>query len=1460
MARFSEVFPTLKLNDYLYRITREVTVEKITMTAAQDRITVYLCSSLVISKKNIYQLEQLLKRELTGNSDLKVNIVERFVLSDIVKPEDIWKEYRESILLELMQKSPVLEQIIENAKAEFSGDKQLKLTLRHSMLAADKENEIRSYLAGLFSRRFGMDVGIDISFVKQKTDTEKARQEKLEYEVQKILRSAAESREVKVKDKSENPGRAKGKAQRTTDEGMIFGRNFDGEAIPMNELFNEAGDIIVRGRITAIAEKPIRNEKTILTFTLTDNTDSITAKMFVKNEEKGEILESFAPGRTIRMKGFADVDKFDGEYGILRIIGVKEEPEFIRPRRDFAPVKRVELHCHTKASDMDGLTSAADIVKGAVSLGHPGVAITDHGVVHAFPEAFHVIRDLKKKSPDKVPEGFKVIYGMEGYVVDDLISLVIDGKGQRLSEPCVVFDLETTGFSSTKNEIIEIGAVKIVNGEIVDRLSTFVDPECAIPFRITELTSITDTMVEGAPKLEEAMDMFLEFSKGCMLVAHNAPFDLGFIKEKCRKLGKDCDFTGLDTVSIARVMLPDLARFKLDVVAKRLGVSLEHHHRAVDDAECTALIYLKFLEMFKSRGIETVDELQEMGKLTPEMMKRLPRHHIILLAKNEEGRKNLYRLVSKSHLTYYFKKPRLPKSEILKHREGLILSSACVSGELFDALLSQRSAEVINNIVQFYDYLEIQPIANNRFLIDEPKFPEITSDEDLREFNREIVRLGEQFNKPVCATCDVHFFNPEDEICRRIIQFGNGFKDADKPEPLFFRTTEEMLEEFSYLGESKAEEVVITNTRKIADMVEEIEPVRPDKCPPVIENSEQDLRDCCYARAREIYGEEVPGPVEERLEKELKSIIGNGYAVMYIIARKLVLKSNEDGYLVGSRGSVGSSLVAFMSGITEVNSMSPHYYCPNCHYSDFDSELVKSYWDKCGLDMPKRDCPVCGKPLKKDGWNIPFETFLGFKGDKEPDIDLNFSGDYQAQAHKYTEVIFGEGHTFKAGTIATLADKTAYGYVMNYFKDHNEPKRKCEIERLTDKCKGVRRSTGQHPGGIIVLPHGEEIDTFTPVQHPANDMSTDIVTTHFDYHSIDHNLLKLDILGHDDPTMVRRLQDMTGLESTEIPLDDPEVFELFHSTKSLGIEPKDIHGCKLGCLGVPEFGTDFVIGLVEDAKPRAFSDLIRISGLSHGTNVWLDNAQTLIKEGIVDIGGAICTRDDIMVYLIGKGMDPALSFKIMESVRKGRGLTDEWEQAMKDNGVPDWYIWSCKRISYMFPKAHAVAYVTMALRIAYCKVHYPLAYYGAYFAIRASAFSYELMCLGKDKLRMNFERIRALENKTPKDEDTLKDMRIVEEMYARGFEFEPIDIYKAHPKNFEIVNGKLMPSLLSIDGMGEKAAEALAQAAKEGPFLSREDLKNRSHISKTVIDKMGELGLLEGLPESNQLSIFDTLM
>ena len=1501
---FFEVFPTLKITGEISALLKETEITKVASNSAQNALRIYLESTRLIPKPEIYHIEQEIRQQLFPHKEVAVKIIEKFNLSSQYTPEKLMAVYRESILEEIRNYSVLLYNLMRCSKMEFDREDHMILTLEDTIIATERSNELIDILEKIICERCGLKLMIEPQYEKPaENDYLKSADSQIETEVAHIVARTAAARtqntdgmeqpaikeaEVQrnaeaaktekvpaVPEKNQTTGAEgtgavpaagknnfsggkdfKGKSsfqrrdfvKKSDNPDVIYGRDFEEDAIPIETIVGEMGEVVIRGQIMTLDTREIRGEKTIIIMSVTDFTDSIVLKIFTKNENLPELMGDLKKGAFLKIKGVTTIDKFDSELTIGSIVGIKKIPDFTTIRMDNSPLKRVELHCHTKMSDMDGVTDVGDLVKRAYKWGHKALAITDHGNVQAFPIANHALPD----DPD-----FKIIYGVEAYLVDDLKDIVENSKNQSLQDTYVVFDIETTGFSPLVNKIIEIGAVKVEKGNITERFSTFVNPEVPIPFHIENLTGIKDDMVITAPVIAEVMPEFLAFCDGAVMVAHNADFDMSFIKYNCDRLSIPYDFTIADTVAMARMLLPNLNRFKLDTVARALNISLENHHRAVDDAACTAEIFEKFVKMLADRGINTLDELNAEGHGSTETVMKMPTHPAIILATNDLGRVNLYKLISLSHLDYFHQRARIPKSEYLKHKEGLLIGSACEAGELYQAILQGRPQEEIIRLVKFYDYLEIQPLGNNAFMIKDEKAPISTMDE-LKDINRRIVKLGEEFHKPVVATCDVHFMDPEDEVYRRIILAGKGFKDADEQAPLYLRTTEEMLEEFSYLGSEKAKEVVIDNTNMIADMCERISPVRPDKCPPVIENSDQMLRDICYNKAHEMYGEDLPEIVSERLERELKSIIGNGYAVMYIIAQKLVWKSNEDGYLVGSRGSVGSSFAATMSGITEVNPLAPHYYCAHCHYSDFDSPEVKKYGGQSGCDMPDKRCPNCGKPLVKAGFDIPFETFLGFKGNKEPDIDLNFSGDYQSKSHKYTEVIFGAGQTFRAGTIGTLADKTAFGYVKNYYEEHGVHKRNCEIDRIVQGCVGIHRTTGQHPGGIVVLPVGEEIYSFTPIQHPANDMTTDIITTHFEYHSIDHNLLKLDILGHDDPTMIRMLEDLTGIDAQKIPLDDKSVMSLFKNTSALSITPDMLTNCTLGALGIPEFGTDFAMQMLIDADPQSFSHLIRIAGLSHGTDVWLGNAQTLIEEGKATISTAICTRDDIMIYLISMGLDSEESFTIMESVRKGKGLKPEWEEEMTAHGVPDWYIWSCKKIKYMFPKAHAAAYVMMAWRIAYCKVFYPLAYYAAYFSIRATGFSYELMCQGKDKLNYfmrDYEKRK--DSLSKKEQDTYKDMRIVQEMYARGYEFWTIDLYKAQASRFQIIDGKLMPALSTIDGLGEKAAEAVVEAAKDGPFLSKDDFRQRTKVSKTVIDLMGDLGLFGDLPESNQLSLFD---
>ncbi len=1526
MKLFEDVFPTLRLKGEMKALFEKVQVERISAPKDRSILRIYLGSEHLIEKDKIWALEREIKNQLFPRAVTVVKIYERFHLSSLYTPEKLMEAYHKSIMQELRELSPMEYSLFKNAQISYPDGQTVKVVLEESVLAREKEGELVRILEKIFQERCGLKAQIEADYREKKERKHKAEQEqKIENRVAEIVAMTRKGADedgfageeipgapmpagsagdgiVSASGKggaAENGG-SKGRIQGTPSFGgagrsrgqggagrrqdrdaarplkrsenpdVVFGRDFEGDHIPIENITDEIGEVIIRGKVLSYDEREIAKiEKTILIFTITDLTDTIGAKIFVKTEQVGEIKEALQKGNFLKIKGVVMMDKFDHELGLSSIAGIKKIPDFTTRRMDNSVRKRVELHCHTKMSDMDGVSEVKDIVKRAYQWGMPAIAITDHGVLQSFPDANHVWEDLWKaekakrkeageEEPDKF-DFFKVIYGVEGYLVDDLNPLVSGDKGQLLSDEIVVFDIETTGFSPVNDRIIEIGAVKVKDGKVKERFSSFVNPDRPIPFRIEQLTSINDSMVVDAETIEKVLPEFLDFCGGAVLAAHNAGFDMSFIKENARRLGIAREFTYLDTMGIARLLLPGQAKHTLDAVAKTLHLSLENHHRAVDDAECTAEMYLAFLRMLSERGIVSLGQLTEAGRSNPEIIKKMATYHVILLAKNNVGRTNLYTLVSKAHLDYFSRRPRIPKSELQKYREGLIIGSACEAGELYKALLDGREETELARIANFYDYLEIQPLSNNEFMIEAERIENVHSFEDIKDLNRKVVELGETFHKPVVATCDVHFLDPEDEIYRRIIMAARKYENADNQAPLYLRTTEEMLEEFEYLGSDKAEEIVITNTNLIADMVDTMSPVRPDKCPPIIPDSDKTLTRICYDKAHELYGDTLPEIVEARMKKELGSIINNGFAVMYIIAQKLVWKSVEDGYLVGSRGSVGSSFVAFLAGITEVNSLSPHYRCPHCFYYDFDSEEVKAFVGGAGCDMPDKKCPKCGEMLVKDGFDIPFETFLGFMGDKEPDIDLNFSGEYQSKAHKYTEVIFGHGQTYRAGTIATMADKIAFGYVKNYYDEHEIHKRNCEIDRIVQGCTGIRRSTGQHPGGIVVLPVGEDINSFTPVQHPANDMTTDIVTTHFDYHSIDHNLLKLDILGHDDPTMIRMLQDLTGLDPTTIPLDDKAVMSLFTSTEALGVTPGDIGGCPVGSLGIPEFGTEFVIQMLLDTKPQHFSDLIRISGLGHGTDVWLGNAQTLIEEGKATISTAICCRDDIMIYLIHMGLDPALSFKIMESVRKGKGLRPEWEEAMEANQVPDWYIWSCKKIKYMFPKAHAAAYVMMAWRIAYCKVYHPLAYYAAFFSIRASAFSYEIMCQGREHLEhiLNDYKKRGKDQLSKKEQDSMRDMKIVQEMYARGFEFLPIDLYRSDARLFQIVDGKLLPSFSSIDGLGEKAAYAICEAAKQGQFLSKDDFKERAKVGKTMADQLGDLGILGDLPESNQISLFD---
>ena len=1503
---FFEVFPELNMDKELSSLFEDTMIEKVVMKQAERQLIISLLSKHLISRPKIVQVEDIICGHLFRGRGYKVIIDDRYELSSQYNTRTLTEVYKDSILYDVEKISHVGYRLLKRAEWYYSDD-IITLAMEDSKLSKSHSIGIKKYLEETYKKRFGMDIKVGFDYTESdKEMLRRANEQKMKLEIEAVLSNVHEDADLTLDGKSvdkkklvgegkkDAPAEKKAPAQdekpketfaarrkkyTSNDPDVFYGRDCEGELVKISTLVDGIGEVCIHGQLIKMEEKVLRNGKTLFICNITDFEDTIAFKIFASEDDVPVYKDELKEGSFYRLKGVPLYDTFSKELNIASVRGIKHIPDFRVPRVDTSLEKRVELHMHTVMSEMDSVVDIEKIVKRANDWGHPAIAITDHGVAQAFPIAAHA-KGMK--------DGFKLIFGCEGYFVDDLKNLVINPKEQDLNTEYIVFDIETTGLSQKKNKIIEIGAVKVKDGEEIDRFSEFINPEEPIPYSIEQLTSITDEMVMHAPTVDVILPKFLEFCGDDIVVAHNAAFDTGFIKKNAKDLGMKFDNTIMDTMTLSHVLLPELGKFTLDRVCKALNVKNEHHHRAVDDANATAKIFVKLYEMLVERGVKTVEDVNELGSASDDTIKKGRTYHGIILAKNEIGRVNLYRLISEAHVRYFNRRPRMPMSMINKYREGLILGSACEAGELFRAVVDDAPDEEIARLVNFFDYLEIQPIGNNEFMTRKKENP--CTVEDLQNYNKRIVELGRLFNKPVVATCDVHFLDPEDSIYRAIIMKSKGFEDAVNQPPLYFRTTEEMLAEFEYLGSEKAREVVITNTNLIADMVEYMDPVRPDKAPPIIENSDETLTNICYEKAHKIYGPDLPEVVVERLERELHSIISNGFAVMYIIAQKLVWDSNDHGYLVGSRGSVGSSFVATMAGITEVNPLSAHYICPECHFVDFDSELVKSYSGMSGCDMPDRDCPRCGHPLIKEGHDIPFETFLGFKGDKEPDIDLNFSGEYQSCAHAYTEVLFGKGKAFRAGTVTTVADKTAYGYVYNYFKDLAKDearaeatamgdltqkeiekyvdekaivtKRSCEMERLAIGCTGVKRSTGQHPGGMIVLPRHEEIYSFTPIQKPANDMTTDVVTSHFEYHSIDHNLLKLDILGHDDPTMIRRLEDLTGLDATTIRLDDPDVMALFHGTESLHITPEDINGIPLGSLGVPEFGTDFAMQMLIDANPQNFSDLVRIAGLAHGTDVWLGNAQELIKSGQCTISTAICCRDDIMVYLIHMGLESGTAFQIMENVRKGNvakgkcAKWEEWKEDMKAHGVPDWYIWSCQKIKYMFPKAHAAAYVMMAWRIAYFKVNYPLQYYAAFFSIRASAFSYEMMCFGKEKVLYHINMIQSIDKnkRTAKDEDKLKDLKLVLEMYARGFEFMPIDIYVADDIRFQVIDGKIMPSLASIEGMGEKAAKQLKDAAGKGKFISKEDLQAHSKIGKSAIDKLSELGILDGMPDTNQLT------
>lgn len=1415
----------------LKEIAKSIYIKKACVNRKTNIWEIKLSSSRDISEERLETIKTILSKKFNISGRLLVEIENNKTISltidDIAKDRTIYN----NIITGAFGTNPSICCLLQSADYDVVHD-SINIYVENEFFLnmlkiKDVENIFRRYLKHLYK------IDLKVAFKVKQFEFEKYNMIK-EEEDKRLILNYIEKSHGKTSENKKEDSKSNNRSEQNKSE-LIYGKKLQGECIKIVSITEELGSVVILGEVFKVDIKETKNGKFIFSFYITDYTSSITVKFFPKPDVVEELKDRIKEGVNLKVQGEVVNDKFLKEIVIMASAIQEVKPE---KRVDTCEEKRVELHLHTQMSAMDGVSSATSLIKRAKQWGHKAIAITDHGVVQAFPE----VSDACKK------EGIKAIYGVEGYLVDDGEPIVIREYEYPLDGEFIVFDIETTGLNPQSDEIIEIGAVKIKNYQAIDKFSALINPGRDIGEEIIKLTGITNEMVCNKPGIEDVLPEFIKFAGNAPVVAHNAKFDTGFIRDKFNRMGLSFNNAILDTLLLARWLLPNLKRHKLNNVAEHFGVSLENHHRAVDDAGATAEVFIKFLYMLKEKDAKSITDINKLYNGNFDI-KKADTYHVVILAKNYEGLINLYKLISMSHINYYHKRPRIPKTLLEQYRDGLIVGSACEAGQVFRGVLNNLPDDEMQRIIKFYDYLEIQPRGNNEFLI---RNGTVENEARLLELNRRIVELGRKYNKMVVATGDVHFLDPKDEYFRRVLMAGQGFSDADEQAPLYFKTTDEMLNEFEYLGSDTAYEVVVKNPNIIADMIDVIKPIPDETFPPKIDGAEDEVKNMALSKAHEIYGENLPEVVQKRLDKELNSIINNGYAVLYLIANRLVTKSVNDGYLVGSRGSVGSSFVATMCGITEVNPLPPHYVCPKCKNTEFFTDgSIGS-----GADLPDKRCPVCGEQYKKDGHDIPFEVFLGFEGDKEPDIDLNFSGEYQSTAHKYTEELFGAGHVFRAGTIGTIADKTAYGFVKNYLEERHLNASQAEVERLVRGCTGVKRTTGQHPGGVMVVPRDKEIYEFTPVQRPADDVNSDIITTHFDYHSISGRLLKLDILGHDDPTVLRMLQDLTDIDPRSIPLGDEKVLKLFTSTESLGIMPEDIN-CEVGTLGLPEFGTKFVRQMLLDTKPKTFAELVRISGLSHGTDVWLNNAQDLIRNGYATLKEVISTRDDIMLYLIQKGVQPKHAFNIMERVRKGKGLRDEDIEEMKENNVPQWYIDSCNKIKYMFPKGHAVAYVMMAVRIAYFKVYYPEAYYATYFTVRADDFDADLIVKGEKTIMSKIKEIENMSNNaSQKDKGLLTILEIALEMYKRGFKFVPVDLYKSDATKFLVTDDGILPPFKALQGVGENAARSLVKAREEGPFLSKEDLRIRSRVSKTVIEILENHGCLKGLPDNNQLSLF----